>query len=326
MTDVFISYASSDRERARTLASALAVRGWTVWWDRKIKAGQIFDEVIEHELETAKSIVVLWSRDSIASEWVKNEATVANQRGVLVPVLIDSVKVPLEFRRKQTADLIGWDGNSSHSGFQVLCEALEGTTTSGSATLHESPARLDRRIRRSRLWMLVAFAGLIISGGSYLVMRDSRNVQPAIKDAPNVSAVPKPGHSDSAFEKRQIADGVLPMDLQSSDKGVFVDITSFEKRGELMTLELMFRNTADQSIVVCGSASQAKLIDELTGESWSAVHYGGPVGGCARIQRGESGGAWIKFKIPDPEKKHLSLSIPSLNGTPELVMQHPSEK
>ena len=68
MTDVFISYASSDRERARTLASALAAQGWSVWWDRKIKAGQIFDEVIERELETAKNIVVLWSNDSISSE------------------------------------------------------------------------------------------------------------------------------------------------------------------------------------------------------------------------------------------------------------------
>jgi len=34
-----------------------------VWWDRKIIAGQTFDEVIEHELETAKSVVVLGSKD-----------------------------------------------------------------------------------------------------------------------------------------------------------------------------------------------------------------------------------------------------------------------
>jgi TIR domain len=114
MTDVFISYASTDRERARGLASALAARGWSVWWDPKIKTGEIFDEVIERELETAKTIIVLWSNNSITSEWVKNEAGVAAQRRVLLPVLIDSVKPPLEFRRKQTADLIGWDGSSSH--------------------------------------------------------------------------------------------------------------------------------------------------------------------------------------------------------------------
>ena len=66
-----------DRERALTLANALVGCGWSVWWDRKIIAGQTFDQVIERELETARSVVVLWSKDSISSEWVKNEAAVA---------------------------------------------------------------------------------------------------------------------------------------------------------------------------------------------------------------------------------------------------------
>ena len=106
MADVFISYASEDRDRAGKLASALTTLGWSVWWDRKIITGQTFDQAIERELETAKSVVVLWSIRSVESEWVKNEASLASERGVLVPALIDSVKLPLEFRRKQTADLV----------------------------------------------------------------------------------------------------------------------------------------------------------------------------------------------------------------------------
>ena len=124
MTDVFISYASEDRERARTLASSLEEKGWSVWWDRKIIAGQTFDQVIEQELETAKSVVVLWSKDSVSSEWVKNEAAAAAERGVLVPALIDAVKLPLEFRRRQAADLVGWGGDPSHGGFQALCDGI----------------------------------------------------------------------------------------------------------------------------------------------------------------------------------------------------------
>ena len=104
MADVFISYASEDRDRAGKLASALTTLGWSVWWDRKIVTGQTFDQAIERELETAKSVVVLWSIRSVESEWVKNEASLASERGVLVPAMIDSVKLPLEFRRKQTAD------------------------------------------------------------------------------------------------------------------------------------------------------------------------------------------------------------------------------
>ena len=110
MTDVFISYASEDRACAEKLAGALAALGWSVWWDRKIITGQAFDQAIEHALETARSVVVLWSRHSVASEWVKNEATVAAERGVLVPGMIETVKLPLEFRRKQTADLTDWQG------------------------------------------------------------------------------------------------------------------------------------------------------------------------------------------------------------------------
>ena len=72
MTDVFISYAREDREAAQRLAAALEARGWSVWWDREIPVGHSFDQVIEQQLEAAKSVVVLWSKDSAASEWVKS--------------------------------------------------------------------------------------------------------------------------------------------------------------------------------------------------------------------------------------------------------------
>ncbi len=162
MADVFISYANEDRERVRKLASSLESRGWSVWWDRKIIAGQTFDQVIEHEIETAKSVVVLWSDHSITSEWVKNEATVASERGVLVPALIDRVKPPLEFRRKQTADLVGWEGDPLREGFQALCDGVAATTKISGATLyHSTPSPLLMFCRNHR-WTLGVIAALAI--------------------------------------------------------------------------------------------------------------------------------------------------------------------
>jgi hypothetical protein len=124
VADVFVSYAAEDRDRAAKLSTALIELGWSVWWDRRIIAGQTFDQVIEQELDAAKSVVVLWSKHSIESEWVKNEAAAAAERDVLVPAAIDKVKLPLEFRRRQTADLTHWKGESAHGGFHALCEGL----------------------------------------------------------------------------------------------------------------------------------------------------------------------------------------------------------
>lgn len=149
MADVFISYASEDRERASKLASALEAKGWSVWWDRKIIAGQAFDQAIEEELGTAKSVVVLWSKDSSSSEWVKNEAAAAAERGVLVPALIDLIKIPLEFRRKQTLDLVDWEGDFSHEGFKALCAGISANVTGlaqpNLITAQQSAARWNRR-------------------------------------------------------------------------------------------------------------------------------------------------------------------------------------
>lgn len=177
MADVFISYASEDRERAAKLASALGERGWSVWWDRKIVAGQAFDHAIERELETAKSVIVLWSIHSVASEWVKNEASVASERGVLVPALIDSVKLPLEFRRKQTADLIGWDGDLSHSGFQSLCEGIS-VSMGGVAPQPPIPPNAPTS-NGKRSWLLAAIIGAAIAIGFVIyAMRPSQTFLP----------------------------------------------------------------------------------------------------------------------------------------------------
>lgn len=171
MTDVFISYASEDREQARKLASVLEAYGWSVWWDRKIKAGQTFDQIIEHELETAKSVVVLWSKDSVSSEWVKNEAAAAAERGVLVPALINTVKLPLEFRRRQTADLIGWGGDTSHAGFQALCDGIAAKAGMTPAPPpDDSKAPRKARFHWNQSWVVTSVAAIVavLAGAVYI--------------------------------------------------------------------------------------------------------------------------------------------------------------
>ena len=125
MSDIFVSYASADREKARALADALTARGWSVWWDRTIPPGKEFDQVIEEALDSAKCVVVLWSRISTTSSWVKTEAADAMRRKILVPALIDDTKIPLEFRRLQAADLSDWEGQPGHEEFDHFCQSVE---------------------------------------------------------------------------------------------------------------------------------------------------------------------------------------------------------
>jgi hypothetical protein len=124
MSDIFLSYKGEDLARAKTIAEVFEAKGWSVWWDRKILPGKTFAQVIETELNAAKCVVVLWSKESVKSEWVKNEADEGFRRHILVPVLIDNVKIPFEFRRIQAANLVDWQGTLPHRDFDLLIESV----------------------------------------------------------------------------------------------------------------------------------------------------------------------------------------------------------
>ena len=127
MTDIFISYAQADREVARKISKLFEDGGWSVWWDRKIPAGKTWRNVLEQVLQNMRCMVVLWSANSINSEWVKEEAEEGKAQGKLVPILIESVKLPIGFRTIQAADLTGWNGNKNFPAFQQLLADMRKT-------------------------------------------------------------------------------------------------------------------------------------------------------------------------------------------------------
>ena len=74
MADVFISYSRSHREFTRTLAKELEDKGITVWWDTDLIAGESFRERIIQELKGCKAAIVIWTPDSVHSDYVLSEA------------------------------------------------------------------------------------------------------------------------------------------------------------------------------------------------------------------------------------------------------------
>jgi hypothetical protein len=110
-TDIFLSYARIDRAAARMFAEAFADEGFSVWWDASLHSGETFDEVIEQRLRESKAVVVLWSPRSVASRWVRAEATQADRRNKLVPAIIEPCDRPIIFELTHAADLCEWTGD-----------------------------------------------------------------------------------------------------------------------------------------------------------------------------------------------------------------------
>ncbi len=126
MSDIFLSYAREDRERVRPLVEALQAAGWSVWWDFRIRAGDTFDDLIERQLAACRCVVVAWSVHSVGKRWVRAEAAEGLERNILVPVLIDRVKIPIAFKLVQAADLVDWQCDTASEPFHRLIDDLSG--------------------------------------------------------------------------------------------------------------------------------------------------------------------------------------------------------
>lgn len=172
MSDVFVSYANEDRAWAEMLAHALEGRGWSIFWDRTIPIGKTWRETIGRELSEARCVVVIWSKASIASGWVQEEADDAKWRGILVPVLIEGVGPPIGFRSLQAADLSDWNGTEPTQAFQRLINDISRLIASPSKTPEEAhagkppppilPSVAKLPARRSRWALAIAGATIVL--------------------------------------------------------------------------------------------------------------------------------------------------------------------
>ena len=125
MADVFISYKREDKQVAERLSIALEQLGFEVWWDLNLISGQPYRAAIRAVIDQCKAAIVLWSEKSVLSEFVMDEASYAHRLGKLCPARIDGVDLPMGFGQTHTADMIGWDGETNHRGFQNVVSAVE---------------------------------------------------------------------------------------------------------------------------------------------------------------------------------------------------------
>ena len=129
---VFLSYSRLDRAVAERLAGALGKAGCEVWWDALIEGGAVFTKSIETALEAADAVVVLWSKTSIQSDWVRDEAARGRDRKRLVPITIDGSEPPLGFRQYHATDMTKWHGKET-ADFLMLVRGIQTVAGQGGS-------------------------------------------------------------------------------------------------------------------------------------------------------------------------------------------------
>ena len=129
---VFISYASEDKELAKKLSRSLESVGLGVWLDEShIMPGDNWAEKISQALKESQAMVVLVSPAAVNSEWVRREIEFAlgakEYSGRLLPVFvgprerIPQDRLPWILRRLEGIELTD---QAEEKGLQQIVQAL----------------------------------------------------------------------------------------------------------------------------------------------------------------------------------------------------------
>jgi hypothetical protein len=105
MADIFISYSQKDRALAKSLADFLVECGYDLWWDYDLIGGTKFRAEIKRKLESSKAAIVIWTPNSVESDWVVEEAEEAKHTKKLIATRVadlDYRAIPLGFRGVHT--------------------------------------------------------------------------------------------------------------------------------------------------------------------------------------------------------------------------------
>ncbi len=142
---VFISYSHADAEFAKQLAEALNSNGVKVWYDKwDIQPGDsIVRKIFEEGLATAQLFVVVLSKTSVLSDWVREELDVATVLRVekvtrVIAVVKEDCEIPVSLRARLRVDM----RRDFQAGIQQLVNLYFGT--SQRPPLGEPPAFVSK--------------------------------------------------------------------------------------------------------------------------------------------------------------------------------------
>lgn len=172
MSHVFISHASVDQVATLRLCELIESRSIKAWVSfRELKGGDHWDEKIDSALNSAAAVVVIVSRNSINSRYVRAEVEGAlSAQLTVIPVLLEDVRLPI---RWNTLQYIRWNGESTVEIASDIEKALPDTAKS----LFQSYLNDKSKRRELRELILSHTEWLPIELGMHLQYLYARNAE-----------------------------------------------------------------------------------------------------------------------------------------------------
>lgn len=136
MSDVFISYSRHDSEFVDRLVKDLEDAGLTVFFDRRIEAGDSWVDVLSKSIESALFVLVVLSPDAVRSAWINQEINVGLNResrgkAKVIPLMVRDCNPPYILANKTWADFRENYDAGLKSLLPVLTQTIDSETTEG---------------------------------------------------------------------------------------------------------------------------------------------------------------------------------------------------
>jgi TolB-like protein len=281
MPDIFLSYGREDQPVARHFAEGLEREGFSVWWDQAISAGEAFDKATEKALKDARAVVVLWSKRSVESRWVRSEATLADRYGTLVPATIEECDRPIMFELTHTADLANWSGDAADPRWRSFVAGLRrsvgataipasaGATTQTTTAIAPAAPPAHWTWRKRTAWTALALAALAIAVGVAWYLHDGRSGPASAAVDRSIAVLPFANFSADA-DQDHFADGLTEEILNSLARIPGLQVTArtsaFAFKGKSQDLKAVGRTLGVAQVLegsVRRSGDQLRITTQL---------------------------------------------------------------
>ena len=261
---VFLSYARADQKQAAKLAEALEAAGLKVWWDTMIEGGAVFSKSIEAALSSSDAVIVGWSRTSVESDWVLDEAAKGRDFRKLVPVSFDGTAPPLGFGQYHSIDLSRWHGNADGAEIAGLIRAIA-SVTSKDIPARPRPARgMSPPTFVTRRALLVSTSGLAIAGVAGLIAWRRGLIGGSVQPSGNSVAVLPFENLSGDADQAYFSDGLSEEVRATLARNIMLLVMAETSSGK-------FRDRKDDAKTIAATLGVAFLLDGSVRRSGEVV-------------------------------------------------------